>query len=153
MNTDDEPKEAQSKSNKVLIIALAFLVLLGGGAAVVYLKFMGATPAKASVQKVEVPVSYTLPTFLVNLADPGSKRFLKVTIDLQLDSKATIEQCKALDPKIRDSILTILSSQESGDVVSADDKRRLKKLIKQSLNHLLTNGSVLEVYFTDFLIQ
>jgi flagellar FliL protein len=151
--SDDDSKETRSKSGKLLIIVVAFVVLLGAGGAVVYMKFMGATPAKASVEKGQTPVSYTLPTFLVNLADPGSKRFLKVSIDLQLDSKAAADQCKALDPQLRDSILTILSSQESGDIVSADDKRRLKKLIKQSLNQNLTSGKVLHVYFTDFLIQ
>ncbi|MGC9196526.1 MAG: flagellar basal body-associated FliL family protein [Syntrophobacteraceae bacterium] len=153
MRSDDAPQEVQPKSNKLLIIILAFVVLLGAGGAVAYMKFGGATPANASVEKEKTPVSYTLPTFLVNLADPGSKRFLKVTIDLQLDSKAAAEQCKTLDPEIKDSILTILSSQEAGDIVSADDKRRLKKLLKQTLNHLITNGKVLQVYFTDFLIQ
>ncbi|MDR3557650.1 MAG: flagellar basal body-associated FliL family protein [Syntrophobacteraceae bacterium] len=155
MSTEEESKEVAKKSGSkmLLIIVLAVVVLLGAGGAVFYLKVMNTSQAKASVEKEEKPVSLTMPTFLVNLADPGSKRFLKVSMDLMLSSKTTEEECKALDSQLKDLILTVLSSQESSDIVSPEDKLRLKKHLLESLNHVITKGKVLEIYFTDFLIQ
>lgn len=146
-------EEEKPKSNKLLIIVLALVVLLGAGGATAYFMLMKSPGKAEAAQKVEVSVNYPMNTFIVNLADAGSKRFLKVTIELELESKEAADECKAKDSELRDLVLTILSSQESGDVVSAEDKLRLKKRLLESLNRDLTKGKITKIFFTDFLIQ
>ena len=154
MSSEDESKEVEKKpKSNILIILLVLVVLLGAGGAGVYFMFMKTPSGAGAAVTKEEPVYYPMSTFLVNLADPGSKRFLKVVIELKLSSKEAEEECKEKDVELRDEILTELSSQESDSVVSAEDKVRLKKQLMQSLNHVLTKGKVLEIYFTDFLIQ
>ncbi len=153
MAADQDAKEVKKGSGKLLIIILAVVVLLGAGGAVYYLKFMRAASSGAAVAKKEKPVAYALPTFLVNLADPGGKRFLKVTMNLELSTKEATDECKSKDAQLRDLILTVLSSQESGDIVSPGDKVRLKNQLVKALNRILATGKVEEIYFTDFLIQ
>jgi flagellar FliL protein len=149
MSTEEEKEKPKSKMLIIIIVAVVVLLGAGGGAFMLMKK-----PAKVETATTEAkPISYSLPTFIVNLADPGSKRFLKVTMDLELDSPAASEECKTMDAQLRDAVLTVLSSQESGDIVTGDDKIRLKKLLVKALNRNLAKGKVLRIYFTDFLIQ
>lgn len=154
MPNEKGSKEFEKKpTSNLLIIVLALVVLLGAGGAGAYFMFL-QKPAGTSVAKEkEQPVDYAMNTFLVNLADPGSKRFLKLTMVLELTSKDVADECKTDDSELRDRVLTVLSSQESDAIVAPEDKLRLKKLLMKSLNNVLTKGQALNIYFTDFLIQ
>ena len=91
-------------SNKMLIIfigvMMVFMLGLGGGLFMMWNKLSAMeTQAQASAENSEetdpdtpVPVEdllgpiYPLDTFIVNLADKGGKRYLRISIDLELDS-------------------------------------------------------------------
>jgi flagellar protein FliL len=156
MPLDGERKEVQEKpkSKKLLVIVCALAVLLVAGGAGAYYKFVRAPQKGADGKKqVVAPVFYGMNTFMVNLADPGAKRFLKVTIKLEVDSPDVTKECNSLDFALRDHILTLLSSKDSDEIISPEDKLALKKQIMETVNHALHKGRVLDVYFTDFLIQ
>ena len=156
MPSEEEQKEAQekSKSKKLLIIIPLLLVLLGGGGAGAYFKFARA-PAVSTEEKkqVESTVYYEMDTLIVNLADPGGKRFLKATIKLKMSSPSVMEECKSHNFQMRDLVLTLLSSKECEEVMSPEDKVVLKKQIMETLNRMLQKGQALDVYFTEFLVQ
>ncbi|MBW1975788.1 MAG: flagellar basal body-associated FliL family protein, partial [Deltaproteobacteria bacterium] len=98
-------------------------------------------------------VTYQLDTFLVNLADPGGKRYLKLTMELELDNPKVIDEITKENFKIRDTILLILSSKEFDDISTVGGKLALKKEIMAKLNGMLHTGKVLNIYFTEFLVQ
>lgn len=150
---EEESKEVAKKSGSNLLIIVLIVILLGAGGAGAYFMFLRKPAGTAAVKPIEQPVFYPMNTFLVNLADPGAKRFLKVTMELKLDSKEGADECKLKDFQLRDDVLTLLSSQESDQIVTSDDKLLLKKNLIKSINHILTRGKVLDIYFTDFLIQ
>jgi flagellar protein FliL len=158
MPPEEEQKEVvqeKPKSKKLLIIIPLLLVLLGGGGAGAYFKFVrvpdeskeGKKPAESAA------VFYEMDTFMVNLADPGGKRFLKASIKLKVGSADVAEECKLRNFEIRDTVLMLLSSRESQDIVSPEDKLALKKQIVEALNRMLHKGQAADVYFTDFLVQ
>ena len=156
MPPEEEQKEVQEKprSKKILIIIPLLLVLLGGGGAGAYFKFARA-PAVSTEEKkqVESTVYYEMDTLIVNLADPGGKRFLKATIKLKMSSPSVMEECKSHNFQMRDLVLTLLSSKECEEVMSPEDKLVLKKQIMETLNRMLQKGQALDVYFTEFLVQ
>ena len=96
---------------------------------------------------------YPMDPFLVNLADQGRPRFLKVVIQLELDADPVSAELDALKPKVRDALLTLLSSKGSADLVTVADKERLRNEILHRLNAFLSAGRVVEVYFTEFVVQ
>ncbi len=157
MSSEEQEKEVQQKpkSNKLLIILPLLVVLLGGGAAGAYFKFFkaSAVAGKEEATKEEAPVYQEMDTFMVNLADPGGKRFLKATIKTRVNSPKVAEEMKERAFELRDLVLMILTSKEVDDVSRAEDKMTLKKEIMTSLNRVLHNGQVVDVYFTDFLVQ
>ena len=92
-------------------------------------------------------------TFMVNLADPGGKRYLKLTMKVKLDVPATQNEFTIRMVEIRDAILILLSSKEYEDISGAEGKAALKRELMVLMNKMLKTGQVQDIYLTDFLIQ
>ncbi len=143
----------------LIVIALVVLAGLGGGGFFAYKTFFAAPeeppPEEAAPPppKVTMGPVYPMDPFLVNLADPGRPRFLKVMLQLELDNDAVAAELDTLKPKVRDALLTLLSSKASVDLTTVGDKERLRNEILHRLNAFLSTGQVVEVYFTDFVVQ
>jgi flagellar FliL protein len=58
-----------------------------------------------------------------------------------------------MKPKLRDAVLGILTSKSLKDISTTEGKQRLKEEIAYRLNSYLSRGKILQVYFTDFVIQ
>ena len=155
MASEEEQKAVQQKprSKKPLIVALLFIVLLGAGGAGAYFKFIKASGSKPEEQKEAESVICEMDTFMVNLADPGGKRFLKATMKLKVSSPEALEECKSRNFELRDMLLILLSGRETQEVATVQDKLDLKKQLIETLNRALRRGQVMDVYFTEFLIQ
>jgi flagellar FliL protein len=156
MPPEEEQKEIakKPKSKKLLIILPLLVVLLAGGGAGAYFKFGRASSEVVEEKKhEEAPIYHELDTFMVNLADPGGKRFLKATIKVKVSSPNVAEECKLRGFEIRDLVLLLLSSKESEEISRSEDKLALKKQMIEALNGILRKGQALDVYFTEFLIQ
>lgn len=94
-----------------------------------------------------------LDTFIVNLKEESGKRYLKVTLELELSDKKVEEETRKRMPLIRDNILVLLSSKSFEDVNTVKGKYRLKDEIVARLGSLLGNGKIKQAYFTEFVVQ
>lgn len=160
----EKPQKKKSKFKLILII-LIVLILVGGGAAAYFLFFKpkaAENTAPQTVENVAVPKPaatqkigplYSFETFIVNLADPGGTRYLKITMQAELDSDKLNEEMEMRKPQVRDIILTVLSSKTYAEVSTAQGKLTLKQEIIRRVNLTLTTGSVKSVYFTEFVSQ
>ncbi|MGD9506683.1 MAG: flagellar basal body-associated protein FliL [Syntrophobacteraceae bacterium] len=154
----EQEEEPKKKSPKMLIIIVVAVVLLGGGGFFGYTKFMkkGEHTEEEAAHKappVEVAVMHDWDSFLVNLADPGGKRYLKVAVKLELNSYEAETEFGSMDVQLRDAMIALLSSKEYDDIATPEGKQSLKAEIITTLNGLLKQGKVKDVYFTDFLVQ
>lgn len=149
------------------IILLILLAALIGGGWFAYKKFFSSDakkeeqakeqaaedeqkgPAPALVQGVQVQ----LPDFLVNLADPLGRRYLKLGISVEVKDAKAAEAMKTHEAKIKDAILLLLSSKSYQELSTLESKIELKKEIVERLNQILGGSKVLQVYFTDMVIQ
>ncbi len=94
---------------KWIIIAVVVTVVLGGGAAVWFFVLGGEDEkpkaAKSGEKGAEVPLAgpiISLKTFIVNLADPGGRRYLKVKLDLELTNREVEKELRARLPEVRE---------------------------------------------------
>jgi flagellar FliL protein len=94
---------------------------------------------------------YKMEPFLVNLADPGQPRYLKLTLHVETHQQG--EEFEKRLPQTRDSVLTILCGKNSKEVMTSEGKNALREEIKEKMNHLLTETKVRNIYFTEFVIQ
>lgn len=93
-----------------------------------------------------------LPPITVNLAEPGGRRYLKLGMEVEVNSDVA-KQLKAQQAKIRDAIIMLLAGKTYGDVASPDGKVLLKAEIAARLNQILGAQRVVRVYLTDFVVQ
>ncbi len=92
-----------------------------------------------------------LPAFVVNLADPNARRYLKIVLDVEMTGNP--ELLEANQAKIRDALLMLLSSKTSQELSTLEGKILLRKEIVERLNQAIGQAKVARVYFTDFVIQ
>ena len=101
----DAPKKKKLGLIKWVVLAVVILALAGGGY-FAYMKFFATPKAPteegAKPKDGEAPAApgevkgykdlVTLPTFVVNLADPLGRRYLKLTMDVEVsDEKAAMD--------------------------------------------------------------
>jgi flagellar protein FliL len=150
----DGPKK--KKKPIVLILLVALLVLGGGGGAGAYFYLKrGSTPAPPPPPD---PGILALDSFVVNLADPGGQRFVRVTLRLVLEDKEHAEELKEDElprARARSAILEVLAQQTAAHLVTPQGKDELKKLIAERVSHALEHehAKVIDVLFTEFVVQ
>ena len=158
-------------SNKILMIligvVMVFMLGLGGGLFMMWNKLSAMeTQVKGTSANDEqaepdtsVPVEellgpiFPLDTFIVNLADKGGKRYLRITIDLELDSEELESEITKRLPQVRDSILTILPTKRFEDISSAKGKTALRDQMLERINGMLARGQITNIYFKEFVVQ
>ncbi len=157
-------------------VGLGIALLIGGA----YLLGSSTGAARASAGAAaseEKPASisnpgpmYVLPDRVVNLADPGARRYLKIGLSIEFATgaaefkKAGPEERKAkqaefdkvLEPQvplINDTIITLLAARTSSELATPEGKQKLKDDIKDSMNRILGGDQIVNVYFTQFVTQ
>ncbi len=158
---DIDDQAPAKKSSLKMIIMLVVLLALGGGGYYAYITYFQGQAETEEVSSVEpgqegvsnLGVMFPLDPFVVNLAGSQGKRFLKVTVSLELSAPEVHVEVKENLQKITDSILVLLSSKNFEDVYSVQGKFKLKDEITTRVNRFLVLGHIKEAYFTEFIIQ
>ncbi|HBK81592.1 MAG TPA: flagellar basal body protein FliL [Nitrospinae bacterium] len=147
---------------KWIIISLVATLVLGGGGFAVWWFVLSGDDKKADVvkKKGEGGSEASLPgpivslkTFIVNLADPGGRRYLKVKLDLELTTKDSEKELKGRLPEVRDQIILALSSKTYQQIQGIAGKTVLREELTARMNSVLKKGQVKKTYFTEFVVQ
>jgi flagellar FliL protein len=157
---------APKRSNKKLLIiggsAVIVLAVAGGGAFWWSQKAQAhTTDAPAGAEAAAAPEAHeergmvSFDPFVVNLADPGVSRFLRVKVQLlvaNLEEAEAIEKSPVKLSQARSAILELLTTQTSEVLVTAQGKAELRKLISEGIGKSL-HIEVVDVLFSDFVVQ
>src|SRR5262245_20941369 len=155
-----KPPEAPSGA-KTSKIVLALLALNLGGTGFATFKMITAKPAEAAVShgppppptsEVTGPISVFDP-FVVNLDEPGTSRYLKCNIQMELvnpDAEPAIEKSKQV---IRDVILSHLSGLHVKDTLGADAKDHIRTDLIAKVEKVIGPNKVRRMFFQEFVVQ
>jgi flagellar FliL protein len=151
-----ETKKAPPKGlrKKMMIILGGVILVLGAGGYFGYtLLFLDKGKAeKVQEQKAKGKmVLFSMDPFLLNLSDPG--RHLKVAVQFELLREEDELKVKERAPKLRDTLILLLSSKTTDSVSSAEGKFQLKDEILLRANQAMDREVFKNVYFTDFVMQ
>jgi flagellar FliL protein len=97
--------------------------------------------------------TYHLDPFIVNLADEGGKRFLRVTMELEVKNAEMVNNVESHLPRIKDTILMVLPTKKYADLHTVDGKVALRDQIMKKINGFLKDAPITHIYFTEFVIQ
>jgi len=145
-----------NKKKLMIIIAAAVVVLAGGGGAAYY--FLAADSAQAAAEAPAKPSIglIEMETFLTNINDPRSKHHARLQLRVAVSPAETAEKIKT-DPllmaRMRDHVLTLLTSKTFDELSQSDGKEAFRKEIAERLAPLVESGKVQEVLFSDFVVQ
>ncbi|MCC6220153.1 MAG: flagellar basal body-associated FliL family protein [Deltaproteobacteria bacterium] len=166
-----EEKEAQEKtdaapakggSKKLIIIILAVLLLLAIAGAGAFFALSGSKheagedgeeeEEEGEEGLEELPGAvFPLEVFIVNLGVKGS--FLKASIQLEFVEPELPPTLDNDVPKLRDAIIKVMSSKTATEILTAEGKEQLRNDIKDVVNETIGGEEVLQIYFTEFIIQ
>ncbi len=158
-----ETEEAPKKKSKMLffIILGVAILLLGGGGFFAYTKFVSPKPAAdqaatedpAKPQPPAIGEILPLEPFVVNLADPKGKRYLKVKIEIELEDPLALEKATKVTPKLRDMVIVMLTSLGFEEVMTPEGKIRIRDELLVRFNQIMRPDRVKNIYFTEFVVQ
>ena len=154
-------------SNKILILLIGFLMVLmlgmGGGLFMMWNKLSainiqananaGEQPGQEEIIEHPLGTIISLETFIVNLADKGGNRYLRITMDIELGTPELEPEIQKRLPQVRDGVLMILPSKRFEDISSMEGKAALRDEILATLNGFLVQGEITNIYFKEFVVQ
>jgi flagellar FliL protein len=150
----ENPKpEKKPKPIKLLIIIGIGVLILGAAGGGAWFFFFKGKPSPSPATAASNGHIYKMEPFLVNLADPGQPRYLKLTLQLEINQEKPNEEFEKRQPQLRDAILTILSSRNYRDIMTSEGKAALREEIKGKVNQLLVKVKAQNIFFTEFVIQ
>ena len=146
----DEGKEKKGGKLKWIILVL-LVALLAGGGFVAWKFFLNQPNPEAEAQQKQEALAQqqnadgtpkdaqvvNLPTFLVNLADPLGRSYIKLTLDVEVVSPEAAAELTSAQPKVRDAVILLLSSKSYADLAPLENKILLKNELVTRLNQIL----------------
>lgn len=157
-----EPPAAPGPKPPMVVVALLGVNLALTG--LVAFKTLTAKPAAAAhaeaasggapdpdKNKITGPV-VPLEPFVVNLNEPGSARYLKVTMSVELAKGASsaFEKSKQL---IRDSILRYLSGLTVADTLGPENKDHIRDDLQSAVAEIIGEQRLHRMIFDEFVVQ
>lgn len=110
-----------------------------------------AKEGEAAVGPQYVP----LEGLLVNLE--GRRHYLRVEVQLRVDSGASAEKIKAQMAPIRHALIMLLGGRNPEQIAQMQEREKLRQEAKHEIEKVLApshaDEGLEDVYFTDFLIQ
>lgn len=171
-SSEEEAAEPKKGKGKVLLFAIIGLVV------VLFSSFLGAyfggafssaeEEGEGAEMKKPPPIvevvneTMKINALTVQLADPGRKRkILRLSLTIGIFKPETPPEAEnpisdeALDPMLKDRMLGVLGGKTSDEIGSPDGREALKQEILRELASVYPpeRGKVIEIYFTEFLIQ
>jgi flagellar protein FliL len=170
-------KKSKKKLYIVIIAVFIFVILVGAVGAFIFMQstkqskdltdhmeekkiteFKKDNPELARELGSEEPLDkvgtlYPLDPFTVNLLSNQGTQYLKVTLSLELSDKNLTKELNDKKAVVRDVIIRILTSKTYEEMTSDEGKEKVSQKIVETLNNMIQDGTIKNVYFTGFVIQ
>jgi flagellar protein FliL len=157
MANPTQSASAPGKKSRAPLFAIIGLIIGlggGGGAYWVYASRI-ARPAPAAPEPPKTGIVPMEP-FVVNLADAGGSRFLRVTLSLIVEGEEHAKEVAedgVLKARVRSAILERLTLQTAEHLVTPEGKAELKKVIAEQASHAAHGMKVTDVLLSEFVVQ
>lgn len=90
---------------------------------------------------------------VVNLVDARGTHYLKVAVALEFKEKELEQEINERMPELRDLLINHLASRPMEEVINRDAREVIKRQLLDLFNKRLHSGQLLNVYFSDFVVQ
>jgi flagellar FliL protein len=140
---------------KLVIAAVGFLVILGGGAGWFFFMRGHGEEAHAEAPPPKPPSFVEVPDMMVNLVGaPGERvQYLRVKIVLEVKEEKQVEAIKPNLPRVTDLFQTYLRELRPSDINGSAGLFRLKEELTKRVNNAVAPQVVSAVLFKEIVVQ
>lgn len=171
----DQPKK-KGGSMKIILL-LGFLIIIAGAGAGGYFFLSGQNGTEDKQQAPEreeqtmqipdddyelfnIDISsqqvYSVSELVVNLADPGGKRYLIIEVQLIVRSKDILERINSnpiFGARIKDTIIMTGSAKTFDDLSSVQGKMFFREELKIRFAEFIGRNTIVDVLFSKFVLS
>jgi flagellar protein FliL len=150
---------ATGKGGKRTVLIMAVAGIAAGAAAGLFgvgpilAKRRAAAPPKHTAEAQSAAVVHAIENLVLNPAGSGGTRFLMVTATFELKDAAAEELMKAREAEVRDRILGLLGKKTIDELTDIAKRDEIKLEVLAAVSPVFPKGSVLKVFFPQFVIQ
>jgi len=95
-----------------------------------------------------------LEEIIVTLAgDSKRPRYLRINVNLEVKDQLTADIVATRLPQLRDVVIMILSDKTAAELATPEGKKGLRDEIFRRLNEKMPEGILMNVYFSDLVVQ
>ncbi len=145
---------------KLLIVAVALLIVATVGSAFATYLIFGRGNAEAvqgsetGNKKRPIGPTYDVGEFIVNLtSNTNQMRFIRTQVMLEASDAKAMAELETRKPQLRDRLISLLRARTIDELSSDDGMEALRFDIISSVNGLLNNGEITDVFFLDLIVQ
>lgn len=95
--------------------------------------------------------------YIVNLADAGEARYLRLTVSLGIGGEDGAEEKEKPNPlfttRVRNAMLAVLTTKSSTEVLTPEGKAKLRKDLLRAARAASEEPRVEAIYITEFIVQ
>lgn len=150
-----EAAPAKKGKLKLIIAAIGFLVIVGGGAGWFFLMRGHGEEVHAEAPPPKPPSFVEVPDMMVNLVGaPGERvQYLKVKLVLEIKEEKQVELIKPSLPRVIDLFQTYLRELRPSDLTGSAGLFRLKEELTKRVNSAVSPNQVSAVLFKEIVVQ
>ncbi len=89
----------------------------------------------------------------VNVTANRGSKFLRLKMGVEYEDPKTEAELAERTPEIRDLVISAISGRSAEQLISAEGKKQLKDELKNRIDTTVQEGGVMNVYFSEFVIQ
>jgi flagellar FliL protein len=152
------PAPPGPKPSKIILVLLA--LNLGAAGFTTFKVVTAETPHAEGEPKAAPPAGpevsgpvVALDPFVVNLDEPGTSRYIKITLQVELTSAEAEHPLEKSKQLIRDMFLSHLSGLKLADCLGATAKDKLRTELMAKLESIVGPGKIRRMFFQEFVVQ
>lgn len=157
----EETKGSENKERKPIppIAMLGAIIVVQIAAAWAVAQFMilprldGQSEEDVTTEIASRGEIFLMDDLVVTLVTEDGTRFLKISPGLECDSPKVKAELESRMPEIRDMLINTLSGMSLAEAVASEGREAIKVRILSDLNGTLSKGKLLNIYFSDFMVQ
>jgi len=119
--------------------------------------FFSKPPQSKKVEKTEdakeMGMIFRLSGLIINPSESRGSKHLLLEIGLETQEANVISELEKIDPMLRDNLNTFFSAQRLAVLQDISYREKLRKRVQEIVNYHLTEGTVDEVFFIQYVLQ
>jgi len=89
----------------------------------------------------------------INCEDESKEGVVRVSLQFEGKNQETEDEINARWTSVRDEIIAILRSSDPDSLAGDEGMKKLAEEVIEQVNKILDDGEILDVYFTDMIVQ